>query len=118
MGEYCAAKHVHFSRYSVPHDFDLLTIDTDFNDYWTADVSATGELGPETRRTRGNTGSSFRSLLLKLAVAWRVAQQDLARLADGWHLSTTGRDPGTVHGSGEGVLRPAKASCPRFGPCR
>ncbi|CAK9047160.1 unnamed protein product [Durusdinium trenchii] len=23
-----------FKKYSVPHDFDLLTIDTDFNDYW------------------------------------------------------------------------------------
>ena len=23
-------------RYDVPRDFDLLTIDTDYNDYWTA----------------------------------------------------------------------------------
>ena len=33
-----------FPRYDVPRDFDLLTIDTDYNDYWTSRFLGIGAL--------------------------------------------------------------------------
>jgi hypothetical protein len=36
QNEYITAENVNqiFDKYGVPHEFDLLTIDIDYNDYW------------------------------------------------------------------------------------
>lgn len=66
-------------RYDVPRDFDLLTIDTDYNDYWTkANV-----VGFTLRSSVAF--SSWCCILLISCNRWK----DLACPADGWHLQTT-----------------------------
>eukprot|EP00438_Fugacium_kawagutii_P022321 Skav221792 [mRNA] locus=scaffold4067:129151:162908:- [translate_table: standard] len=56
-------------RYDVPPDFDLLTIDTDYNDYWTL-------------------GSSIFSRPFPVRIDENRAE-DLASLTDRWHFQTT-----------------------------
>lgn len=66
-------------RYDVPRDFDLLTIDTDYNDYWTK-----ANLVGFTLRS-SVAFSSWCLILLRSCNRWK----DLACPADGWHLQTT-----------------------------
>ena len=66
-------------RYDVPRDFDLLTIDTDYNDYWTK-----ANLVGFTLRS-SVAWSSWYWILLISCNRWK----DLACPADGWHLQTT-----------------------------